>query len=87
MGIITYKLKPFKSLRNKRHFILMVNDMTIEGTKTRGHTTSKSFGWQINVYHDNKLVEQKFYQKPSDTVLYLNSYIDVARTPINWLVT
>jgi hypothetical protein len=87
MGVITYKLKPFKSLSGKKHFILMVNDMTIEGKKTRGNYLNKSYGWQVNIYHDNKIVEQKFYRKPSETVDYLNAYIEVARTPVNWLVT
>ena len=65
---------------------MQVNDMTLEGQKSRGRDSNDSYGWKIYVYHDNKLQETKFYRKPTETVEYLNAYIEVARTPIDWVV-
>jgi 23S rRNA maturation-related 3'-5' exoribonuclease YhaM len=81
--IIAYKLKPFKSLKHKKQFVMKVNDMRIEGYKILERHNS---GWQLYIYHDDKFVERKFYAKPSATVEYLNGYIEVARTPISWVI-
>lgn len=83
LKIIKNKLKPYKSLRHKTFFIMMVNDMRLMGYKSRNANVS---GWLIYVYHDDKIADKKIYPIPKDAVDYLNAYIEVARTPVRWYV-
>lgn len=83
LKVIKNKLKPYKSLHHKSFFIMKVNDMKLIGNKCRDRNSS---GWIVDIYHENKITDQKIYKTSTGTVEYLNAYIEVARTPIEWYV-
>ncbi|MCK9576636.1 MAG: hypothetical protein M0R51_12005 [Clostridia bacterium] len=83
LKVIKNQLKPYKSLHHKTFFVMIVNDMKIMGYKSRDRNVP---GWLVYIYHEDKITDKKIYKTSTETVAYLNAYIEVARTPVKWYV-